>query len=199
MYQCILASGSPRRKEILEQCGIKFRIEKSDAEEVITKTKPSDVVMELSEVKALEAAERVKETECIIIGADTIVANGEVILGKPKDEAEACAMIESLQGHEHSVYTGVTLVIRRGGKQEIITLFEETKVEIISMNEDEIKEYVKSGEPMDKAGAYAIQGLFAGNVKGIRGDYYNVVGLPICAILQELRKAGIDLKKDCKN
>ena len=199
MYQCILASGSPRRKEILEQCGITFRIEKSDAEEVITKTKPSDVVMELSEVKALEAAERVKETECIIIGADTIVANGEVILGKPKDEAEACAMIESLQGHEHSVYTGVTLVIRRGGKQEIITLFEETKVEIISMNEDEIKEYVKSGEPMDKAGAYAIQGLFAGYVKGIRGDYYNVVGLPICAILEELSKAGIDLKKDCKN
>nr|WP_297933734.1 Maf family protein [uncultured Lachnoclostridium sp.] len=199
MYQCILASGSPRRKEILEQCGITFRIEKSDTEEVITKTRPSDVVMELSEVKALEAAGRVKETECIIIGADTIVANGEVILGKPKDEAEACAMIESLQGHEHSVYTGVTLVIRRGGKQEIITLFEETKVEIISMNEDEIKEYVKSGEPMDKAGAYAIQGLFAGYVKGIRGDYYNVVGLPICAILEELRKAGIDLKKDCKN
>lgn len=199
MYQCILASGSPRRKEILEQCGIAFRIEKSDAEEVITKTRPRDVVMELSEVKALEVAERVKETECIIIGADTIVANGEAILGKPKDETEACAMINSLQGHEHSVYTGVTLVIRRGGKQEVTTFYEETKVEILSMSEDEIKDYVKSGEPMDKAGAYAIQGLFAGNVKGIRGDYYNVVGLPICAILQELRKAGIDLKKDCKS
>ena len=199
MYQCILASGSPRRKEILEQCGIAFRIEKSDADEVITKTRPSDVVMELSEVKALEVAERVKETECIIIGADTIVANGEAILGKPKDETEACVMINSLQGHEHSVYTGVTLVIRRGGKQDVITFYEETKVEIIAMSEDEIKDYVKSGEPMDKAGAYAIQGLFAGNVKGIRGDYYNVVGLPICAILQELRKAGIDLKKDCKS
>lgn len=199
MYQCILASGSPRRKEILEQCGIAFRIEKSDADEVITKTRPSDVVMELSEVKALEVAERVKETECIIIGADTIVANGEAILGKPKDETEACVMINSLQGHEHSVYTGVTLVIRRGGKQDVITFYEETKVEIIAMSEDEIKDYVKSGEPMDKAGAYAIQGLFAGNVKGIRGDYYNVVGLPICAILQELRKVGIDLKKDCKS
>ena len=187
MYQCILASGSPRRKEILEQCGIAFRIEKSDADEVITKTRPSDVVMELSEVKALEVAERVKETECIIIGADTIVANGEAILGKPKDETEACVMINSLQGHEHSVYTGVTLVIRRGGKQDVITFYEETKVEIIAMSEDEIKDYVKSGEPMDKAGSYAIQGYGGKYIEGIEGDYFNVVGLPLHHLYEILK------------
>lgn len=198
MYQCILASGSPRRKEILEQCGIAFKIEKSDAEEVITKTVPSEVVMELSAVKALEVAERLEESECIVIGADTIVANGDAILGKPKDEAEAFAMIESLQGHAHSVYTGVTLIIKKDNKQEKVSFFEETKVEIAAMSKEEIDDYVKSGEPMDKAGSYAIQGLFAGYVKGIQGDYYNVVGLPICAIMQELKNIGINLKKDCK-
>lgn len=203
MYQCILASGSPRRKKILEQCGISFQVVKSDAEEVITKTEPSEVVMELSAQKALDVAGKITEQTCIIIGADTIVANDKSqgiksILGKPKDEADAFAMLQLLQGHTHSVYTGVTLLIRKDGKQKQVTFFEETKVELVPMSEAEIKDYMASGEPMDKAGSYAIQGLFASFVKGIQGDYLNVVGLPICRIQEELKKQSIDLKKDCK-
>ncbi len=198
MYQCILASGSPRRKEILEQCGIAFRIEKSDAKEVITKIEPSEVVMELSRLKADEVAERTVEAECIIIGADTIVADGKDILGKPKDREDAIRMITSLQGHAHSVYTGVTVIIKKDGKQDKHTFFEETKVEILPMTREEIMVYVDSGEVFDKAGSYAIQGLFASYVKGINGDYYNVVGLPICRMIYELKKRNIDLQKDCK-
>lgn len=198
MYECILASGSPRRKEILEQCGISFKVVKSDADEVITKTEPGEVVMELSAEKALDVASMRTEESCIIIGADTIVANGGYILGKPKDEADAFAMLDSLQGHDHSVYTGVTLLIRKDGKQEQVTFYEETKVQIVPMSEREIKDYIASKEPMDKAGAYGIQGLFACYVKGIQGDYLNVVGLPISRILQELKKYSIDLKKHSK-
>lgn len=198
MYQCILASGSPRRKEILEQCGVSFIIEKSNAEEIISKTQPKEVVMELSALKASEVANRISEPEGIIIGADTVVADGQAILGKPKNKAEAIAMLNSLQGHVHSVYTGVTLIIKKDGTHKMQTFYEETKVEIIPMTIEEIEDYVASGEPEDKAGSYAIQGQFAGYVKEIHGDYYNVVGLPICRIMKELKKNGIDLKKDCQ-
>ncbi|SES73521.1 Maf family protein [[Clostridium] polysaccharolyticum] len=198
MYQVILASGSPRRREILEQCGISFRTEKSNAEEIITQTKPCEVVKELSLVKALEVADRVKEGDYIVLGADTIVANGDMILGKPKSEKEAEEMIAAIQGHEHSVYTGVTAVIKKNGAQKQITFYEETKVFIAAMTEEEIADYVASGESMDKAGAYAIQGLFASYVKGIEGDYYNVVGLPVCALMEHLKENGVNLKKDCR-
>lgn len=198
MYQCILASGSPRRKEILEQCGIPFAVVKSDVEEVITKTEPGEVVQELSLLKAQDVADKVKKEKCVIIGADTIVAHGSKILGKPADEEDAFQMIQSIQGKAHSVYTGVALIIKNGKEQTKLTFFEETKVEIESMTDEEIKEYVKGGEPMDKAGSYAIQGEFAIYVKGIEGDYYNVVGLPIARIRKELKKVQIDLKKDCK-
>lgn len=196
MYQCILASGSPRRKEILEQCGIPFRVVKSDAEEIITKKVPCDVVMELSAQKALDVAGSIKEENCVIIGADTIVANGDRILGKPKDEEDAFAMLDSLQGHAHSVYTGVTLIIRKDGASKQLSFYEETKVSVVPMTESEIKNYIANKEPMDKAGAYGIQGLFASYVKGIEGDYFNVVGFPICRISEELKKQSIDMKRD---
>jgi len=198
MYQCILASGSPRRKEILEQCGVSFIIEKSNAEEIVSKTEPKEVVMELSALKASEVANRISEPEGIIIGADTVVADGQAILGKPKNKAEAIAMLNSLQGHVHSVYTGVTFIIKKDGTHKMQTFYEETKVEIIPMTIEEIEDYVASGEPEDKAGSYAIQGQFASYVKEIHGDYYNVVGLPICRIMKELKKNGIDLKKECQ-
>lgn len=198
MYQYILASGSPRRKEILEQCGVHFVVEKSEVEENTTKTEPDEVVKELSFIKAMDVAEKTKEETCIVIGADTIVANGSVILGKPRDRQDAFQMVQSIQGHAHSVYTGVALIIKDGEKKKVISFYEETKVEIADMTEEEIKEYVETGEPDDKAGAYAIQGIFANFVKGIQGDYYNVVGLPIARIYAELKKIGIDLKKDCK-
>lgn len=198
MYQFILASGSPRRKEILEQCGVSFIIEKSDAEEKITKEEPGEAVKELSALKAQDVADRIQEENCIILGADTIVANGQKILGKPQDEAEAYSMLSSLQGHAHSVYTGVTLIIRKGGKQELVSFYEETEVLIAPMTQLEIEDYVQTGEPMDKAGSYGIQGAFASYVQGIRGDYYNVVGLPICKIREELKIHGVHIKKDCK-
>lgn len=198
MYQYILASGSPRRKEILEQCGVHFVVEKSEVEENTTKTEPGEVVKELSFVKAMDVTEKTKEETCIVIGADTIVANGSVILGKPKDRQDAFQMVQSIQGHAHSVYTGVALIIKDGEEKKVISFYEETKVEIADMTEEEIRDYVATGEPDDKAGAYAIQGIFANFVKGIQGDYYNVVGLPIARIYAELKKIGIDLKKDCK-
>lgn len=202
MYQVILASGSPRRKEILEQCGISFVIQKSDAEEVITKEAPNEAVMELSKQKAYDVQKQITRKNTVLIAADTVVANGDKILGKPSDKEDACRMIKSIQGHDHSVYTGVTLLIQdeettKGAVQEL-TFYEETKVEILPMNDEEINDYVASGEVYDKAGAYAIQGAFASYVKGIQGDYYNVVGLPISRILRELKNVGIDLKKSCE-
>lgn len=197
MYQVILASGSPRRKEILEQCGISFLIQKSDAEEIITKEKPHEAVMELSRQKAYDVQEKLTGSNTILIAADTIVSDRDRILGKPEDEQEAYDMIESIQGHAHSVYTGVTLLIHTGETVKELTFYEETKVEILPMSKEEIEDYVATKEPMDKAGAYGIQGAFASYVKGIQGDYYNVVGLPICRILLELKKIGIDLKKSC--
>jgi len=198
MYQCILASGSPRRKEILEQCGVSFLVKKSDVEEEITKAEPGEAVKELSLLKARDVAGKVTEEKCIIIGADTIVANDSKILGKPADEKDAFQMLKSIQGKMHSVYTGVALIIKNGKEQTELSFFEETKVEIMPMTDEEIKEYVKGGEPMDKAGSYAIQGEFAIYVKKMEGDYYNVVGLPIARIRSELKKVKLDLKKDCK-
>lgn len=198
MYQMILASGSPRRKEILEQCGIQFHVQKSEKEEIITKSEPAQVVKELSYMKAADIAEQVTDEKCIILGADTIVADGNRILGKPEDKEDAFQMIQSLQGHAHSVFTGVTLLIKDGENTTKRVFTEETKVEIAPMEEEEIWDYIETGEPMDKAGSYAIQGKFACYVKRIQGDYYNVVGLPINRIMEELKKEKIDLKKDCK-
>lgn len=202
MYQVILASGSPRRKEILEQCGISFVIQKSDAVEVITKEAPHEAVMEFARQKAYDVQKQLTRKNTILIAADTMVANGDKILGKPSDKEDACRMIKSIQGHDHSVYTGVTLIIQDDkiakGTVKELTFYEETKVELLPMNEEEIADYVASGEVYDKAGAYAIQGAFASYVKGIQGDYYNVVGLPICRILRELKNVGIDLKKSCE-
>lgn len=198
MYQLILASGSPRRKEILEQCGISFRVQKSDKEEIITKSEPAEAVKELSDMKAEDIAAQAAEENCIILGADTIVADGNRILGKPEDEEAAFTMIQSLQGHTHSVFTGVTLLIKAGNNSTKLVFAEETKVEIAAIPAEEIWDYIATGEPMDKAGAYGIQGKFACYVKGIQGDYYNVVGLPISRIMEELKKQKINLKKDCK-
>ncbi|MBR3771825.1 MAG: septum formation protein Maf [Clostridium sp.] len=197
MYQVILASGSPRRKEILEQCGISFIVQKSDAEEVITKDQPQDAVMELARLKAYDVQKELAMKKTILIAADTIVAYGNSILGKPADSEDACRMIDTIQGHVHSVYTGVTILIHDEAITKELTFYEETKVEILPMDKEEIADYVASGDPFDKAGSYGIQGAFASYVKGIQGDYYNVVGLPISRILLELKSIGIDLKKSC--
>lgn len=184
MYKFILASASPRRRELLEQVGIQFHIIKSSVEEIITSSEPDKVVMELSSQKAQDVYSHLSEKDnIVVIGADTIVYNDNSILGKPKNEEDAFQMLKKLAGKSHFVYTGVTLNING----ELVSFAEKTKVSVYSMTDHEIKEYINTQEPMDKAGAYAIQGLFAAYIKGIEGDYNNVVGLPIGRICQELK------------
>ena len=182
----ILASASPRRKELLAKTGFSFDIIPAKGEEKITKKIPAEVVMELSQQKAQEIAEKQTE-DCIIIGADTIVAKGDTVMGKPKDEADAFRMLEMISDDCHQVYTGVT-IIRTGKNPQTITFAEKTDVYLYPISEKDIHAYIESGDPMDKAGAYGIQGDFAVHVKGIEGDYYNVVGLPIGRVYQELKK-----------
>ena len=192
-YQVILASGSPRRKELLELIGVDFKIITSNKEEVITSTNPEEVVKELSTMKAEDVAAGVAGP-AIILGADTVVAHGGRILGKPKDKADAVNMIRSLAGDDHYVYTGVCMIRKEAdGSVKKISFAEGTKVTVYPMTEEEIEQYVATNEPMDKAGAYAIQGLFAPYIKGIEGDYYNIVGFPIAGIYQRLKAEGIHL------
>lgn len=193
MHQFILASASPRRKEILEQVGVAFTVSVSRKKEETIRKAPEKVVMELSAQKAEDVAESAG-VNTIVIGADTVVSYKGQILGKPKDEKEAETMLLKLQGTVHQVYTGVTIVIK-GENEERRTLrfYEETKVFLRSMTVEQIRSYIATGEPMDKAGSYGIQGRFAVYVKRIEGDYYNVVGLPIQAIYTALRGEGIPL------
>ena len=190
MDKIILASQSPRRRELLTQIGLDYQVIPSTVEEVITETDPKLVVQELSRQKAEDVAGSVlRDREGIlVIGADTVVSYQGQILGKPVDTDDAVRMPSMLQGNAHSVFTGVTL-IRRGLKETWqVTFAEETRVHMYPMTEAEIRWYVGTGEPMDKAGAYGIQGLCARFVEKIEGDYNNVVGLPVGKIWQELKK-----------
>lgn len=194
MIKYVLASGSPRRRELLEQMGLCFEISQAHKEEKITKEAPADIVEELSYQKASAAAERYlqryQNDTVVIIGADTIVVHENEIMGKPKDNNDAIAMLTKLQGDSHQVYTGVTLIVLERGlekrKQERVTFYERTDVCMYPMTPDQIAAYVATGEPMDKAGAYAIQGKCAAFIKSINGEYNNVVGLPIARLMQEL-------------
>lgn len=206
MSQIILASASPRRKALLEQIGMEFEICPAKGEEVITESRPDAAVSELSRQKAEEVAAGVltyneqhpdlaTPQDILVIGADTVVAYGDEILGKPKDEADAGRMLTLLQGNTHSVYTGITLVfIDKSGRTGEYCFFEKTDVTMYPMDEDEINRYIATGEPMDKAGSYGIQGRCAIYIKQIEGDYNNVVGLPVARLYQELRRVGYDLK-----
>ena len=191
MPRIILASASPRRKELLEQIGVRFEIRPSEGEENITLAAPEDVVKELAYQKAAEVAATAGE-DAVVIGADTVVALDRQILGKPKDEQDACRMLRMLQGNTHAVYTGVC-VIRNGKTEARVSFYEKTTVTVYPMSQQEIQAYIASGEPVDKAGAYGIQGSFAAFIREIRGDYNNVVGLPVARLYQECKNAGIDL------
>lgn len=189
----ILASKSPRRKELLSQVGYTYECVVSEKEENTDAVQPSDVVKELSQQKAEDVCAKIEkegqmEEDCLVIGADTIVAKDSEIFGKPKDIEDAKRMLSALQGREHSVWTGVTLIYLRDGKKKKKVFAEETKVHMYSMSEQEIEEYIRTKEPEDKAGAYAIQGYAAKFIKKIDGDYNNVVGLPVARIYQELKK-----------
>lgn len=183
MKHIILASASPRRKEILELADLKFDIMPSNAQEITTKTAPNEVVMELASIKAKDIYKK-SEKQSMIVGADTVVAYQGQILGKPSDKADAKRMLTMLSGQTHEVYTGVCVI--EDGKTK--TFYEETKVTFYEISDEQIDRYIKTGEPMDKAGSYGIQGKAAVFIKGIEGDYYNVVGFPIARFLQEITK-----------
>ena len=144
--------------------------------------------MELSRQKAVDISRRHKEPELLVVGADTIVAYGDRILGKPHSAEAAVEMLTLLQGSRHQVYTGVTLVWTEQGEERIHTFYEKTEVEFYPMSQEEIYRYVDTGDCMDKAGAYGIQTQFGIYIKGIHGDYNNVVGLPIAALYQEMKR-----------
>lgn len=187
MKKIILASASPRRRELLEQIGLKFEVIPGKGEEIITKQVPSEVVEELSFQKAMEVADHV--CDAIVIGADTVVCQNGQIMGKPTDREDATRMLGNLQGNTHSVYTGVTVLVKDATGKIIAshTFSRETKVHVYPMTEQEIRRYIDTGEPMDKAGGYGIQGAFAAWVESIEGDYNNVVGLPVSALWQVLK------------
>lgn len=190
-YRIILASASPRRRELLTQVGIEYECIPSTCEEAAGETEPAKVVSELSKIKALDVAGQFEgaEENILIIGADTVVSLDNEIMGKPADEAHAYQMLRKLNGREHSVFTGVTLVFIEDGKTRYMTLYEETRVFVYHISDEEIWDYIRTGEPMDKAGAYAIQGLFSAYIERIEGDYNNVVGLPVSRICKILREA----------
>lgn len=191
MYKIILASGSPRRKEILSQLGVRFEVITSDCDENTDEKNPAELVKKLSRLKA-EAVAKSVEGVSLIIGADTVVAREDEIFGKPKDKEDARRMINAISGSEHSVYTGVCILIN-DGDTKVINFAEESKVHVADMSEDEIERYISTAEPYDKAGSYAVQGLFAPYISGIDGDYYNIVGLPVARVYKELKDAGIKL------
>ncbi len=189
MKKIILASASPRRKEIMEMAGLDFDVAVSDCEEHVSYNGPEDMVKKLSHRKAGAVADMLvnKEgEEYLVIGSDTIVYFDGEILGKPKDEEEAFRMLKSMAGKTHVVYTGVTVIETPSMQKE--TFCEQTTVEFYEVSEEEIKEYIRTKEPLDKAGSYGVQGRGAFLVKRIEGDYYTVVGLPIAHLLRVLRK-----------
>ena len=177
----ILASKSPRRKELMEYVGEEFIVSSADVDESYDeKLSPDKIVEYLSYIKAMP----LNNDENIVIGADTVVSVDGNILGKPKDEKDAFDMLKKLSGREHTVYTGVTLA--KGEKVKTFSVA--TKVYFYELSDEEILEYLKSGEPMDKAGAYGIQGKGCVFIEKIDGDYFNVVGLPVSRLKKELDK-----------
>ena len=185
--ELILASKSPRRRQLLEQMGLQFRVVTAQADETMDPAKPVDQeIGRVSRLKA-EAVRSQVQAEDIIIAADTLVCIDGKRLGKPHTEREAAAMQRQLSGRDHTVVTGVS--VSRGDRTQTFT--EQTRIHFRSLSEAEIQAYVATGEPMDKAGAYGIQGLAGLFVTALDGDYYNVMGLPICRLTQVLRSFGI--------
>ena len=191
MKKIILASTSPRRKDILEMIGLKFCIIPPECDEDIEISSPENYVKQLSFIKASAVFDQLKKstgdegTDALIISADTIVFHNNKILGKPASNEQAFEMLKDLSGDTHAVYSGVTILNAHNGVKT--TFYEKTDVTFYDVSDDEIRDYIDTGEPMDKAGAYGIQGKGAFLVKGINGDYYNVVGLPAAHLIRVLK------------
>jgi septum formation protein len=188
MQNLILASSSPRRKELLENLQITFEVASSNVDESYDPdASPEEIVMELAFRKAQAISDQ--HPGSFIIGSDTVVVSDGNVLGKPKDKIEAFSMLKSLSGKTHSVFTGVSIL----APGEEIKFYVKTDVVFWELSDDEINSYISTGEPFDKAGAYGIQGFGSVLVKEISGDYFAVVGLPVSRTVRELRKAGYPL------
>lgn len=177
----ILASKSPRRRELMHYITADFTAAGSDVDETLPEgISPSDAVLYLSKIKA----EPYRNDNDIVIGADTVVSIDGKILGKPTDKEHAKQMLRSLSGREHSVFTGITII--KGSMEKLF--YAETRVKFFDLSEKEISDYIETGEPMDKAGAYGIQGFGSLLVEKIDGDYFNVVGLPVSILNKVLKE-----------
>ena len=209
MKKIILASASPRRKELLTQIGFSFTVMPSETEENPKSTLPQDIVIELSKEKAKDVWGKIARNDSsdgeddtnviltdvedsLVISADTVVEIEGEILGKPKDAEDAVRMLQMLSGKEHHVYTGVTLLwADEEGMRKEYSFYVCTGVLMYHIDREEMMAYVESGEPMDKAGAYGVQGKVAAYIKAIRGEYSNVVGLPVGRLYQEMKNLGL--------
>ena len=195
MKKIILASQSPRRRELLNLVGLDFEVIPSDCDEKAREDSPEELVKTLSRLKCSDVAGKIIRKEIIpdsaspdgyyVIGSDTIVVFDGNILGKPADGADAFRMLKMLSGNTHTVYTGVTVIDTKTGKGK--TFYEKTDVKFIDAGDDELRAYVETGEPMDKAGSYGVQGIGAFLVERINGDYFTVVGLPLSRLLRVLK------------
>lgn len=185
----ILASASPRRRELLAQAGYEFEIQVSHKEETYTSATPDEIVKELALLKAKDIAEQNDAKNMIVIGADTVVAHKGAILGKPQSKDNAFDMIKGFQGDKHQVYTGVAILdYDADGKETVVNHAVRTDVYVNPMTDEEIWNYIESDNVMDKAGSYGIQSGFAVYIEKIEGDYFNVVGLPISYIYEQLKQ-----------
>ncbi|MBQ8555675.1 MAG: septum formation protein Maf [Clostridia bacterium] len=184
-FSLILASASPRRRELLALTGLPFTVDAPDVNETCTLA-PRDAVMELSRRKALAAAEL--HPGCVILAADTLVAVDDAALGKPQDEADAFRMLKMLSGRWHQVHTGVSVIAPDGA---CYTEADTTDVHFENMTDEAIRRYIATGEPMDKAGAYAVQGVAGLWIDQLRGSHTNVIGLPMALTRSLLERCGV--------
>ncbi len=199
MYQIILASQSPRRREIMELMEIPYQVVTENVVETTNETDPIEMVQAIASLKAKAVLnklykEKPDTKETILIAADTMVFYKEQALGKPEDEADAMRMLQMLSGEVHEVFTGVSITIINQEGKKSLSFAVCTKVYVAPLTKEQIEDYIATGEPMDKAGAYAIQGRFGIYIREIIGDYYNVVGFPIAKIYELLLQEGVDIK-----
>lgn len=188
-YRWVLASASPRRKELLKKVIPEFDIIVSDCEENYTSVRPEEIVKELACLKGSAVAEEVSEGT-VVVAADTIVSVDGSILGKPRDYEDSVSMLRRLSGRKHQVYTGVCVILKEKGRLEKAVFSEVTEISVDALSEQEIHDYITAEEPYDKAGSYGIQDGFAKHVSGISGDYNNVVGFPVHSFYSLIKEKG---------